>query len=1191
LSGDRVVVEALWRAFYGYNTFNTIRIACRFIGSIVVQRGPDDIQTLASWSSTLYQGLRNGSGGNNNLAYYYDFNPPEINVQSITTPPTIIYDTTTKITPPSILGSEIVRYTNESINSGENTAIVAGGNLAATAAGYLIEGISGRQGVTNTAFTATTTGGVGWVSHVSGHTHTNPLIPCWHQPNDGTRYTGIGVSTHEYIATDSWPYKIDGSGTQVANAADQTTNLTAASVSGAVTTEAGAGVFTRRIVVKTKAAPLLKITYDEAGLVPYYVLNSDGTYQIFDNDDMNLTVKGDVALGSAGLLPSGTDVTLGALQALRWTNKHLYLWVWSAYKGQYSNVAFNELSQALGTAVVDTVANPSLNPTTVAVKVKVSSETKNAGNSYFGRLYATSLLTDLLSGSGAVNLWIDKTDPVPAVSTTDGGLTFSDTSHDDQNVTGNSGIHHTRMVIVPAGSSRASVEALPDSDWLSVDAATIRLTAEGSFRPTGAWDVWVRTWDNASNVSLAKGITLKHNPPRVVLSLDAIKTLSGGGKTNTDISAGQFSFEATLTSGEATHASGLPSAAVVCGTGTTTGAAVDFADVELLAAGTYVFAVRETSAGGAGYTTDPNTVFVTVVVTDNGDGTFSHSITRIKDGQTVPTISFANTYTLQEMTFEFIKTTPATTVSLPGAQFKLYRLTCTDESHNHSADPVTPALIASGCFTAVLDGLSDKIWTSASDGSVNLGTLLEGEYRLIEIQAPSGYHTPIGQWRIVVTPNASGTPTLSIVALGVVLPPAFEIDTSGGTPTYRLPNHPANVFPLAGSTASALLFTLLGGGLIVLGVAYGIVSATRKKTLAALGFSRAAIAPAQREGSKVGAGTGKFAKLLLFLMAVMALLSFLLLAISWLSPASAEAEVIVDTNRPGSITLYAYDYEQAATPLQGDVSQIPPSARPLAGVQFMLERTDISGFSARYGQTDRDGTLLFSKLAVGSWKVTRIENKQTGLSEAVFFVDIPTTLQREDETSELIYDVHVHAKGGGEAPESQTMDTYGGVRALKVDAKNHKQLLAGAVFRLVKRETSSYTKDFQANGYLSLSGKIVSATSDKKGRVIFESVPYQNTTTSTGFSGRYWLVEIKAPSGYEKADEPLAIQVDDNSFKVDFYKYTIPNTRIVPVQFGKQGDTTKFLVIAEILILALLAVVLALRRRRGPAHLSVNRLI
>ncbi|MDR1412921.1 MAG: hypothetical protein LBJ07_03230, partial [Actinomycetes bacterium] len=74
LYGDKVVVEALWRVYYGYNILPTSRIACGYIGSIIVQRGTSDIQTLASWKSQVYQG--SAPGGAMGLSYYYDFNPP-----------------------------------------------------------------------------------------------------------------------------------------------------------------------------------------------------------------------------------------------------------------------------------------------------------------------------------------------------------------------------------------------------------------------------------------------------------------------------------------------------------------------------------------------------------------------------------------------------------------------------------------------------------------------------------------------------------------------------------------------------------------------------------------------------------------------------------------------------------------------------------------------------------------------------------------------------------------------------------------------------------------------------------------------------------------------------------------------------------------------------------------------------------
>lgn len=155
---------------------------------------------------------------------------------------------------------------------------------------------------------------------------------------------------------------------------------------------------------------------------------------------------------------------------------------------------------------------------------------------------------------------------------------------------------------------------------------------------------------------------------------------------------------------------------------------------------------------------------------------------------------------------------------LAGAEFKLYRLTCTDTTHTH--DGTTAELIEAGCYTAIQEGGVDKVWTSASNGLVSFDYLINGTYILLETKAPDGFQLPAGQWKIVV--NSMLEQKVTITAIGT--PPAFYVESG----SYYLPNYKKPVLPVSGGLGT-LLFT--AGGTVLISVAVLINVLTGKKKM------------------------------------------------------------------------------------------------------------------------------------------------------------------------------------------------------------------------------------------------------------------------------------------------------------------------------------------------------------------------
>jgi len=131
----------------------------------------------------------------------------------------------------------------------------------------------------------------------------------------------------------------------------------------------------------------------------------------------------------------------------------------------------------------------------------------------------------------------------------------------------------------------------------------------------------------------------------VQLKLEGIKNLSGGGKTNAAIQAGQFQFTIDSDSGNDTSGySRLPTGAVSVSQGGT----INLGSLTFTKEGTYKFVVTETDrqAGGYSYDADPVTVTVTVTL-DNNALALKTTVVYEKSGQVTTGINFYNTYTLR----------------------------------------------------------------------------------------------------------------------------------------------------------------------------------------------------------------------------------------------------------------------------------------------------------------------------------------------------------------------------------------------------------------------------------------------------------------------------------------------------------------------------------------------------------------
>ncbi|MFR9310064.1 SpaA isopeptide-forming pilin-related protein [Hydrogeniiclostridium mannosilyticum] len=157
-----------------------------------------------------------------------------------------------------------------------------------------------------------------------------------------------------------------------------------------------------------------------------------------------------------------------------------------------------------------------------------------------------------------------------------------------------------------------------------------------------------------------------------------------------------------------------------------------------------------------------------------------------------------------------------TMTALPGAEFTLYQLTCTNTEADHTHDELASA--DSACWTVY------EVQTSAEEtGEVTFSALPAGTYMLVETKAPDGFVKPAGQWKLTVDPEAQEP--VVIESVGDTLPPAFMTEADG---SLKLPNIAILIPPMTGGIGTYLFAA--GGSALLIGAA-GLLLAFRKRKL------------------------------------------------------------------------------------------------------------------------------------------------------------------------------------------------------------------------------------------------------------------------------------------------------------------------------------------------------------------------
>lgn len=351
----------------------------------------------------------------------------------------------------------------------------------------------------------------------------------------------------------------------------------------------------------------------------------------------------------------------------------------------------------------------------------------------------------------------------------------------------------------------------------------------------------------AHNSTAAVGFTNTYSN-NVTINPEGQKTLDGRNLTAGD--AYGFTLtpddaaEAAIADGSITVADSYNTASVT-GDGTGKTAGFTFGDITFKTAGSYTFTITENLPQGVsadnpvadGIKYDTHSAVVTVTVTaDETTGLLSADVVYSNTG--APFESDEDRTDLAAFTnqvvgsFSFTKTDRDGMDGnrLSGASFAIYRLTCSDSSHDHDSSLIDVANSETGAIDTEYEYADcwelTAVKTSGSDGSVSFTNLpVSGEYRLAEIKAPDGYTIPTGQWRIAYDADEGAFAPLENAAVGK--PVAIGTSDSG----YYIVNYRPGELPFAGNTGIRM-FLLIGGILMAAGAAGTFWYLRRKRRMA-----------------------------------------------------------------------------------------------------------------------------------------------------------------------------------------------------------------------------------------------------------------------------------------------------------------------------------------------------------------------
>ena len=242
----------------------------------------------------------------------------------------------------------------------------------------------------------------------------------------------------------------------------------------------------------------------------------------------------------------------------------------------------------------------------------------------------------------------------------------------------------------------------------------------------------------------------------------------------------------------------------------------------------------------------------------------------------------------------------------------------------------------------------------------------------------------------------------------------------------------------------------------------------------------------------------------------------------------ASAEVLADTSKKGSITIYTYESKKddvdneldlgVTSDATGEAMTVPEGYTALKGVVYTLYNengtTQVDGIAQV--TTNEDGIAKFENLALGTY-VVKADTSATNATTTI--ADITVTIPMTNSTDNgLIYDVNVYPK---------VDSVYGDVTFTKY-AADGKTPLQDATFKLQKKSNGSYA-DYKP-------GLVTNA----EGQFTVTDLP----------AGDYQFIETDAPDGYILDATPKQFSVPGDYLRYENGKY------VYELDMKNSGDLT-----------------------------------
>ena len=142
-----------------------------------------------------------------------------------------------------------------------------------------------------------------------------------------------------------------------------------------------------------------------------------------------------------------------------------------------------------------------------------------------------------------------------------------------------------------------------------------------------------------------------------------------------------------------------------------------------------------------------------------------------------------------------------------GAKFELYKLTCTNTTHDHD-NMLIDVNETNTCFSELVGKDTSELhfFNKEENGIVKFDGLLVGEeYRLVETKAPSGRENVNGQWKITVNDDR----TISIKSIKESIEAVITEDGK-----ILIPNDPL-ILPVTGGDGIRIFIV---SGVILMGI-------------------------------------------------------------------------------------------------------------------------------------------------------------------------------------------------------------------------------------------------------------------------------------------------------------------------------------------------------------------------------------